>query len=234
MATFTQPLSQVLNPSSAPSTGAPLTTQQTVAGAQKSLASDQQTFLKLLTTQLQHQDPLSPLDPNQFTQQLVAMTGVQQQIVSNQLLQQLVNNQSNMGDPVGLIGKTVTANTAQATLQGGKANWLYSLSSAAQKVQLQVTNSMGQVVWQQTVGPQAAGEQALNWNGKDLNGNQLPDGGNYTLAVTATDSGGGQVGSTIYQRGLASSVQQSGGQNTVTVNGIQVPTSSVIAVGAGA
>jgi flagellar basal-body rod modification protein FlgD len=233
MAAVTQQLSQVLNPSSASSSSTPLTTQQTVAGAQQSLAGDQQTFLKLLTTQLQHQDPLSPLDPNQFTQQLVAMTGVQQQIVSNQLLQQLVNNQSNLGDPVGLIGKTVTANTATATLQGGKANWFYSLSAPAQKVQLQVTNSLGQVVYQQTVGPQAGGEQALNWNGKDQNGNQLSDGGSYTLSVAATDSGGGQINSSVYQRGLASSVQQAGGQNTVTVNGVQVPTSSITSVGAG-
>jgi flagellar basal-body rod modification protein FlgD len=233
MTTVTQPLSQVLNPSTAPSTSTPASTQQTITGAQQSLAGDQQTFLKLLTTQLQNQDPLSPLDTNQFTQQLVAMTGVQQQIVSNQLLQQLVNGQSsNLGDPVGLIGKTVTANTAQATLQGGTASWFYSLAAPAQQAQLQVTNSLGQVVWQQTTGPLTAGQQSLTWNGKDMNGNQLTDGGTYTLSVSATDSNGGTVASTIYQRGLASSVQQSNGQNFVTINGVPVPTSSVTAVGA--
>jgi flagellar basal-body rod modification protein FlgD len=230
MSAVTQPISQLLNPSTAP-TSAPLTTQQTVAGAQQSLAGDQQTFLKLLTTQLQNQDPLSPLDTNQFTQQLVAMTGVQQQIVSNQLLQQLVNNQSGMGDPVGFIGKTVTANTSSSTLQGGNASWFYSLGAPAQKVQLQITDATGAVVWQQTAGPQTAGAQAFSWNGKDLNGNQLPDGGTYTLGVTATDANGGSISSNVYQRGLATSVQQSGGQNSVTINGVQVPTSSVTAVG---
>jgi flagellar basal-body rod modification protein FlgD len=233
MTVVTQPISQILNPSTATSASAPAGTQQTINNAQQSLAGDQQTFLKLLTTQLQNQDPLSPLDTNQFTQQLVSMTGVQQQIVSNQLLQQLVNNQSSIGDPVGLIGKTVTANSASATLQGGSANWLYSLGSAANKVQLQITDSSGRLVWQQTQGPLTAGQQSLTWNGKDLNGNQLPDGGTYTLSVSATDSTGGAVSSTVSQRGLATSVQQSGGQSTVTVNGVQVPTSSITAVGAG-
>ena len=55
------------------------------------LASSFDTFLKLLTSQLKNQDPLSPLDSNQFTQQLVQMTGVEQQIFSNDLLKQLGN-----------------------------------------------------------------------------------------------------------------------------------------------
>src|SRR5206468_750039 len=79
-----------------------------VASSASRLADAQQTFLKLLTTQLKNQDPLSPLDSNQFTQQIVQMTGVEQQLYSNQLLQQLVN-QGGMGlsSSVGLIGKTV-------------------------------------------------------------------------------------------------------------------------------
>jgi flagellar basal-body rod modification protein FlgD len=233
MTAVTQPLSQLINPSSAATPSAPAGTQQTINNAQQSLAGDQQTFLKLLTTQLQNQDPLSPLDTNQFTQQLVAMTGVQQQIVSNQLLQQLVNNQTSMGDPVAFIGKTVTANTADATLQNGTANWLYSLASPATKVQLQVTNALGQMVWQQTAGPLSSGEQSLTWNGKDFNGNSLSDG-TYTLKVTATDANGGPVSSNIYQRGVASAVDQSSGQTLVDINGVKIPASAVTSVGAGA
>src|SRR5437773_4696257 len=84
------------------------------------LADAQQTFLKLLTTQLKNQDPLSPLDSNQFTQQIVQMTGVEQQLYSNQLLQQLVN-QGGMGlsSSVGLIGKTVAMQGDTNTLVGG-------------------------------------------------------------------------------------------------------------------
>ena len=62
-----------------------------------SLAGNFQSFLSLLTTQLQNQDPLNPTDTNQFTQQITSMTGVEQQLMSNQLLQQLVAQQTGIG-----------------------------------------------------------------------------------------------------------------------------------------
>ena len=66
-------------------------TNTTVASGQTQLNTDYNTFLQLLTTQLKNQDPLSPMDTNTFTQQLVAMNGVQQQLQTNSLLQTLVN-----------------------------------------------------------------------------------------------------------------------------------------------
>ena len=83
-------------------------TQQTINTSLGSLANNYQTFLSLLTTQLKNQDPLSPLDTNQFTQQLTQMTGVEQQLLGNQLLQQLVTDQS-VTQGANLIGKVVTA-----------------------------------------------------------------------------------------------------------------------------
>ncbi len=74
-----------------------------------SMADNFTTFLTLLTTQLKNQDPTSPLDTNQFTQQLTQMTGVEQQLQSNKLLQQLVNTQAGIGASANLIGKVVTA-----------------------------------------------------------------------------------------------------------------------------
>ena len=118
-----------------PSTTAASTTTAAAASSasgSNSLAS-QQTFLQLLVAQLQNQDPTSPLDTNAFTQQLVAMTGVQQQLLSNQLLQQIAGSTSNGGVPsaVNLIGKSATATSSSATLSGGKANWTYNLASSA-------------------------------------------------------------------------------------------------------
>ena len=86
-----------------------------------SMATNYQTFLSLLTTQLKNQDPLSPLDTNQFTQQLTQMTGVEQQLLSNQLLQQLVTAQSGIGQSANLIGKVITApgaNTGDPDITG--------------------------------------------------------------------------------------------------------------------
>jgi flagellar hook assembly protein FlgD len=80
-----------------------------------SLASNFQGFLTLLTTQLKNQDPTQPLDTNQFTQQITQMTGVEQQLLSNQLLQQLVNAQGGVTAAANLIGKTITAPGAKST-----------------------------------------------------------------------------------------------------------------------
>jgi len=80
-----------------------------------SLAGNFQSFLSLLTTQLQNQDPLNPTDTNQFTQQITSMTGVEQQLVSNQLLQQLVAAQGGVTSAANLIGDTITANNPAST-----------------------------------------------------------------------------------------------------------------------
>jgi flagellar basal-body rod modification protein FlgD len=93
------------------STSSASATSNSINNSLASLASNSQTFLTLLTTQLKNQDPTSPLDTNQFTSQLTQMTGVEQQVLSNQLLQQLVSQSSGSGvtSAVGLIGKSVTA-----------------------------------------------------------------------------------------------------------------------------
>jgi flagellar basal-body rod modification protein FlgD len=213
-----------------PATG----TQASIASAQKSLGGDQQTFLKLLTAQLKAQNPLSPVDSNQFTQQLVAMTGVQQQITTNTLLQQLVNNQSGFADPVSLIGKTATVNSPDATLQGGKADWLFSLGGTAASATIKVLDANGNVVAQSTPGSLSPGEQSFNWDGKNLLGAQQGDGGTYTLQITATDASGAAIASQVYQRGPVTSIQENNGTPLVGLNGGFVPLSSVTSVTASA
>jgi flagellar basal-body rod modification protein FlgD len=103
------------------STGATDTTTATINSSLASVADNYQTFLSLLTTQLKNQDPLSPLDTNQFTQQLTQMTGVEQQLLSNQLLQQLVTAQAGLGTSANLIGKVISApgaNTGDPAISG--------------------------------------------------------------------------------------------------------------------
>jgi flagellar hook assembly protein FlgD len=80
-----------------------------------SLANNFQSFLSLLTTQLQNQDPLNPTDTNQFTEQITQMTGVQEQLLSNNLLQQLVTEQTGIDAGANMIGKVVTAPGATPT-----------------------------------------------------------------------------------------------------------------------
>src|ERR1700743_695307 len=107
------------------------TSNHTANNGQIQLNSDYNTFLQLLTTQLKNQDPLSPMDTNTFTQQLVEMNGVQQQLQTNSLLQQLVNQSSGAGPAVDLIGKQVQPASPTVTMTNGSANWTYQLDGAA-------------------------------------------------------------------------------------------------------
>jgi flagellar basal-body rod modification protein FlgD len=197
-------------------------TSSTVAGKAR-LADNFDTFLTLLTTQMKNQDPMSPMDSTQFTQQLVQMSGVEQQLLTNDLLKTLVNSQSNgISAAVSLIGKVVRAVGDEAAIQDGKAQWSYSLPTDADEVKVEVLDSSGKVVHAETASENDAGEHAFTWNGKDLSGKQLADGGVYTLRVTAADSAGNTITATNFVEGKVTAVQQSDGQTYITVNGAQV------------
>ena len=194
------------------------------------LADSTETFLSLLTTQLKNQDPLSPLDSNQFTQQLVQMTGVEQQLASNDLLKQLVSNTgSGIQTAVSLIGKDVSAVTNDAQLSNGKADWVYKLKLDAADTKIEVLNAKGAVVHVEAATDNKAGDHAFTWNGKDMNGNKLPDGP-YTLRVTAKDSTGTAVTSTNYVQGRVTGVEQLDGVTYITVNGGKINWNTVTSV----
>jgi flagellar basal-body rod modification protein FlgD len=149
------------------------TTNSTVNSGQAQLNSDYDTFLQLLTTQLKNQDPLSPMDTNTFTQQLVAMNGVQQQLQTNALLQTLVNASSGAGPAVDLIGKQVQAASPTISFSGGQANWTYELDGNAASATLTVTDAANNVVWSQQAPDLGEGQHAFTWNGQTLSGGQV-------------------------------------------------------------
>jgi flagellar basal-body rod modification protein FlgD len=212
----------------------PTSATDTGAKALAQLSSNFDTFLSLLTTQLKNQDPLSPLDSNQFTQQLVQMSGVEAQLTGNNLLQQVANNTANgVSTAVSLIGKNVRAVSDQASLAKGQAQWTYNLPADASDVKLTVLNAAGQVVHAESPSDMKAGDHTLTWNGKDLSGTPLPDG-SYTLKVTATDSTGTAIATTTYVQGVVSSVEQSNGQTLITVGATPVPWNQVTNVTAAA
>ena len=215
----------------APTTPAPATTRDATALGRTSLAENFNTFLSLLTTQLKNQDPTAPLDSNQFTQQLVQMTGVEQQLNSNDLLKQVVaNTSSGLSRAVSLIGKEVKATSDTASLSGGQAKWTYNLPAAAADVRVEIDDSFGKPVYVAAPSDNKAGDHALAWNGKDLSGHQLPDGGTYTLKVTAADAAGATINATNYVQGVVTGVEQSGGGAYLTVNGGKVTWDKVTSV----
>jgi len=218
---------------SAPTTGTTGTsTTSAINNSLASLADNSQTFLTLLTTQLQNQDPLSPLDTNQFTQQLTQMTGVEQQLLSNQLLQQLVSQSQGGGltGAVSLIGQPVTATDTTAVLQNGTATWQFSTATQPTSMNATITDSSGNVVFTSGLTPNGSGAQSFTWNGENSAGVQQSNGGTYTLSINATGPTGASVPVSTNISGTATAVQQVNGVTMVTVNGVQVPVSSVTTV----
>lgn len=188
------------------------------------------TFLTLLTTQMKNQDPTSPMDSTQFTQQLVQMTGVEQQLQTNDLLKQLVGNTSSgISAAVSLIGKDVRAVSDTANLANGKASWTYNLDAAAADTKIEVLDSNGTVVHAEEATNNAIGDHAFNWDGKGPTGAKLADG-TYTLRVTATDANGKAVTSTNYVEGLVTAVEQNNGSTMITINGGQVDWGKVTSI----
>src|SRR5882724_7394234 len=113
--------------------------------ASTQIAGNFQSFLQLLTTQLKNQNPLSPLDTNQFTQQLVEFAGVQQQLNTNDSLATLVSLQqtAQSTQALGFVGKTAVVDGSTATMTNSSATWDLSVPKDS-NVSISITNSTGQ------------------------------------------------------------------------------------------
>jgi flagellar basal-body rod modification protein FlgD len=197
---------------------------------QTQLAGNFDTFLTLLTTQLQNQDPLNPMDSNQFTQQLVEFSQVEQQINTNDNLKTLIGQGSNQTGTyaVSYLGKEVTVTNGNAPLANSEADWNYALGTAAAQTNLSVTDANGNVVYSGT-GETTAGNHAFKWDGTSTNGTQLPDG-TYKLTVTAAAADGSAVTSAVSSTGVVSEVDMTSGTPQLLVGPMSVSLADVAAV----
>lgn len=211
-------------------TAATSATSQALESSRKTLASNFDTFLTLLTAQLKNQDPLSPMDTNQFTQQLVQYSGVEQQIRGNDLLNKIVgqNTSSSSALAVSYLGKNATAKNDTAIMKNGQVDWKFNLPQTAASSTITIFDS-NNVLVASSVGPTGSGDKTFNWNGKNSRGIQLPDG-NYKIKVDALDAGGQKFTGTTYSTGVISQVDMSGENPTVTINGVTVALSNVTKV----
>jgi flagellar basal-body rod modification protein FlgD len=119
--------------------------------------------------------------------------------------------------------------SGKGSLAGGNVDWTYNLSAPAAGTALTVTNAAGSVVYS-TNGSTTAGNNDFAWDGKDANGNQLPDG-QYTLSVAATAQDGTAVPSTIASRALVTAVDMSGSTPQLILSSMEIPLSEVSLVG---
>lgn len=200
------------------------------ASDSQQLNDDLNRFLTLLVTQLQHQDPLDPLDANEFTQQLVQFANVEQQIYQNAHLENLVELQqgSQINSLVSYLGTMIEAAGNALPLENGKATATYTLADNANGTTIAVTNEFGDVVYVGE-GESRAGRHVFEWDGHDAHDNQLHDG-NYTIEVGSTAADGSlvDVAVTTYGRATAATVEE--GQAFLIMGGAHVPMDSVLSV----
>ena len=188
------------------------------------------TFLKLLTSQLQNQNPLSPMDTTQFTQQLVQFSSVEQSIRQNQNLETLIALQksSQAGNAVSYIGKTVDVNGDVVGLVGGEGVVTYQLADTAARTIVNIYDKDGKLV-RRLEGDNTAGRNAVHWNGKSDTGAQLPDG-DYKVEVVAQGYAAENIQVSTIITGVVSDVRFIGGATMLTIDGVTLPLSQLGAV----
>jgi flagellar basal-body rod modification protein FlgD len=204
-------------------------TNSGTSSALASLTSNFQDFLSLLTTQLQNQDPTSPMDANQFTSELVQFTGVEAQINTNTSLSQLISltQASTVVQSTQLVGKHVSATSNDLTLQNGSANIAFSVSTA-EPVTIAVSDTNGNKLYETTM-QAAAGSNTWTWNGQTLYGTTASDGA-YAVSVTTTDSSGNATALPFTISGTATGVAQNGSTVDLLLGGLTVDASSVVSI----
>jgi flagellar basal-body rod modification protein FlgD len=172
------------------------------------LAGNFQTFLTLLTTQLKNQNPLDPLDTNQFTQQLVQFAQVEQQLKQNEQLTTLISIEKSAQATTALafVGSTVAVDGQTAALKDSKATWSFQVPKPVTAT-VTIKNSTGQSVYSGSFSMNT-GKQGFNWDGHGNNGTQWPDG-NYTISVVGKDASGQAVSIPSEVEGTVDSVDLS-------------------------
>jgi flagellar basal-body rod modification protein FlgD len=192
----------------APGNTAASATASTGGIDKNTIAGNFQTFLTLLTTQLKNQNPLDPLDTNQFTQQLVQFAQVEQQLKQNDQLATLISIEKSAQATTALafVGSTVAVDGTTAALTKGQATWSFTVPKPVSAT-ITIQSANGQTAYSGTF-TMNAGTQSFTWDGRDGKGAQWPDG-NYTILLTGKDASGQTVAIPSEIEGVVDSVDLS-------------------------
>ncbi|MCF6343543.1 MAG: flagellar hook assembly protein FlgD [Devosiaceae bacterium] len=211
-------------------------TPSSLVGSRKSIADNFDTFLTLLTTQLKNQNPLEPLDTNAFTQQMVQFTSVEQQLKTNEYLEALVLGSQTAGgsqyaannQAIGMIGKTVTAQSSVTALENGEASWTFTLGQNAPNSSVTIRNDAGAIVFSKQLSLNS-GQASFEWDGKDESGLEYPSG-NYSITIEARDSNDNLVTALTQVQGVVDKVDLTGDMPILMVGGSRINLDAVLSV----
>jgi flagellar basal-body rod modification protein FlgD len=201
----------------------------TPPATQTSGATSQDTFLTLMMTQLQNQDPMQPLQSGEFLSQLAAfetaagVDGIQSSV--GQLNQSLYTSQALQA--ASLLGHNVLTDGSTVTLgDTNSVSGFVDLTESASPVEVQVKDASGAVVRTLDLGSQAAGRASFEWDGTDTAGNRLPPG-QYTLSCDVSVNGATEA-ATVLTSAAVQSVMLDGADILLNLaGGSQIPFSQV-------
>ncbi len=205
-----------------------------LGGNQAALGSalGKEDFLKLLMSQLQHQDPMQPMADQEFVAQLAQFSGLEQQMLANDRLEQLQLAQLSAGNAqlAGFIGKDITAHGDTIRLDGqGVPPISVDLSAPAASVKVTVRDQAGKVVSSFDAGAKNQGTGTIPWSGKDPNGNPLPPG-NYKVEITATDAGGQPVAASALSHGACTGLPFENGYAELLIGDRRVLPADIVSI----
>lgn len=199
--------------------------------ASSKLNADFDMFLKLLTVQMQNQDPLNPMDTSQYTQQLVQFSQVEQAIEQTGTLKSILGSlgTQNLTQASSLIGRQVETATPVAGLGERPAQWAWTAPREVASLTATITDASGRVVdVRQLSGGATSG--SMIWDGENATGRQMA-AGSYTLSLSGVDVNGGDVPIHVSGTGRVSDVQLSNGTILVAINGARFELSALTRIG---
>lgn len=201
---------------SAVSTAATIQTQAQSSSA--ALAENFETFLTLLTAQLQNQDPLEPVDSTEFTNQLVQFSGVEQQIQTNKNIAELISitTASTAASLSGYLGQTIEVNSITGDLGEEGLNWYYEMPDGVEKVNLSIQSQDGSIVYSDDISTDQ-GEAAYTWTGQTSSGKELTEG-RYSLVIRAENANGETVNVPVKLRTQVNGIDMASGGTALTTD----------------
>jgi flagellar basal-body rod modification protein FlgD len=210
-------------------------TVENLFGSPRVLGKDD--FLRLLTVQLQHQDPLEPQQNTEMVAQLAQFSSLEQLENMNRnlassldldlILTQVLNNTA----AAGLIGKSVLAGGRSVVLDasGDAVPINFDLAANANSLTVAIYDESGTLVRKIEESGIEAGRRSIEWDGKDSSGNSL-SGGTYTFQVTATDGEGNSIDVSPLVMGSVDVVKFVNGEAVLVIGGVEVAISQIIEI----
>jgi flagellar basal-body rod modification protein FlgD len=209
-----------------------LTGQQKTSSATTKLDEDFTQFLTLLTTQIQNQDPLSPMDSTEFTNQLVNFTGVEQQINTNSKLDSLLalSVGNAFSSSLGYVGKDISYLSSEANFDGQKdVKISYAVSEGTPvSTKLYIFDQDDKLVLSKDLS-NTTGVKEFTWDGKNTDGTVMP-AGTYKIRVDALDQDDKGLKTTTVVNGRVKGIETQNGVTMLLVGSRAVSIGNVINV----